>query len=37
MLRNIAQFIANSAESAPVSMMAEQAMTGAGRIAMEES
>ena len=37
MLRNIAQFIANSAEAAPVSMMAEQAMTGAGRIAMEES
>ena len=37
MLRNIAQFIANSAESAPVSMMAEQAMTGTGRIAMEES
>ena len=37
MLRNIAQFIANSAESAPVSMMAEQAMAGAGRIAMEES
>ena len=37
MLRNIAQFIANSAESAPISMMAEQAMTGAGRIAMEES
>ena len=37
MLRNIAQFIANSAESAPVSMMAEQAMTGAGRISMEES
>ncbi|MEC8158201.1 MAG: outer membrane protein assembly factor BamC [Pseudomonadota bacterium] len=37
MLRNIAQFIANSAESAPVSMMAEQAMTGAGRIVMEES
>jgi outer membrane protein assembly factor BamC len=37
MLRNIAQFIANSAESAPVSMMAEQSMTGAGRIVMEES
>jgi outer membrane protein assembly factor BamC len=37
MLRNIAQFIANSAESAPVSMMAEKAMTGAGRIALEES
>ncbi|MBL6902194.1 MAG: outer membrane protein assembly factor BamC [Luminiphilus sp.] len=36
MLRNIAQFIANSAESAPVSMMAEQAITGAGRIALEE-
>lgn len=37
MLRNIAQFIANNAESAPVSMMAGQAMTGAGRIALEES
>ena len=36
-LRNIAQFIANSAQLAPVSMMAEQAITGAGRIAMEES
>jgi outer membrane protein assembly factor BamC len=37
MLRNIAQFIANSAESAPVSMMAEQAMTGLGRIALVEA
>ena len=37
MLRNIAQFIANNAESAPVSMMAGQAMTGAGRISLEES
>lgn len=37
MLRNIAQFIANNAESAPVSMMAGQAMTGAGRIALEEA
>ncbi len=36
MLRNIAQFIANNAETAPVSMMAEQSMTGAGRIALEE-
>ena len=37
MLRNVAQFIANSVESAPVSMMAEQAMTSGGRIALEEA
>ena len=37
MLRNIAQYIANSAETSPVSMMADQSMTGAGRIEMEES
>lgn len=37
MLRNVAQYIANSAETSPVSMMADQSMTGAGRIEMEES
>lgn len=37
MLRNIAQFIANSAESAPVSMMADRAMSDSGRIALEDT
>lgn len=36
MLRNIAQFIANSGEAASVSMMAEQAMSGQGRISLVE-
>lgn len=36
MLRNIAQFIANSADAAPVSMMADRAMTDAGRITLED-
>lgn len=37
MLRNVAQFIANSADAAPVSMMADQAMGDEGRIALEET
>lgn len=37
MLRNVAQYLANSAETSPVSMMADQSMTGSGRIEMEES
>lgn len=36
MLRNVAQFIANSADAAPVSMIADRAMGGDGRIEMEE-
>ena len=36
MLRNIAQFIANSAEAAPVSMMADRAMGDDGRITLED-
>ncbi len=37
MLRNIAQFIANSADAAPVSMMADRAMGDAGRITIEDT
>lgn len=37
MLRNVAQFIANSAEAAPISMMADQAMSASGRITLEET
>lgn len=37
MLRNVAQFIANSADSAPVSMMADRAMGDSGRISMEDT
>ncbi|MDA8828247.1 outer membrane protein assembly factor BamC [Luminiphilus sp.] len=36
-LRNIAQFIANSAEAAPVSMMADRAMGDEGRVTLEDS
>lgn len=36
MLRSVAQYIANSAERAPISMMADQAISGGGRITMEE-
>jgi outer membrane protein assembly factor BamC len=36
MLRTVAQFIANSAESSPVSMMADQAISAGGKIALEE-
>jgi len=37
MLRNVAQFIANSAESAPISMMADRAMSATGRITLEDT
>jgi outer membrane protein assembly factor BamC len=37
MLRNVAQFIANSGDAIPVSMMADQAMGDSGRIALEDS
>lgn len=37
MLKAIAQFIANSTEDAPVSMMANQAITAGGKISMQES
>jgi len=36
MLRSVAQYIANSAETAPVSMMADQAISAGGRVALEE-
>ena len=36
MLRGIAQYIANSADTAPVSMMAEQAMSATGKVALTE-
>ncbi|MEM1142585.1 MAG: outer membrane protein assembly factor BamC [Pseudomonadota bacterium] len=34
MLRGVAQFIANSADTAPVSMMAEQSMSASGKVAL---
>ena len=37
MLRALAQYIANSSDSAPVSMIAEQGISGSGRISMQES
>ena len=37
MLRDVAQFIANSAEAAPVSMIADRAMGDAGRIELEDA
>lgn len=37
MLRNVAQFLANSADAAPVSMMADRAMGDAGRITIEDT
>ena len=37
MLRAISQYLANSAESAPVSMLAEQGISASGKIAMQES
>jgi outer membrane protein assembly factor BamC len=37
MLRSVAQFIANSADEAPVSMIADQAISASGRISMQES
>lgn len=36
MLRAVAQYIANSSETAPVSMIAEQSISATGRIALEE-
>lgn len=36
MLRNVSQFIANSSESAPVSMMADRSMGDSGRITLED-
>lgn len=36
MLRSVAQFIANSADTAPVSMMAEQSISAGGRVALVE-
>ena len=37
MLRAVAQYLANSAESAPVSMIAEQGISATGKISMQES
>ena len=37
MLRAVAQYIANSAESAPVSMIAEQGISAGGKISMQEA
>lgn len=37
MLRALAQYIANSADSAPVSMIAEQGITAGGKISMQEA
>ena len=37
MLRGMAQYIANSADSAPVSMIADQAISATGRISLQES
>lgn len=37
MLRNVAQYIANSGDAVPVSMMADRAMGDAGRIEFEDS
>ncbi len=36
MLRAVAQYIANSADSTPVSMVADQAISAAGKISMQE-
>lgn len=37
MLHAVAQFLANSADSAPVSMIAEQGISASGKISMQES
>ncbi len=37
MLRAVSQYVANSADSAPVSMVAEQAISAGGKISMQES
>jgi outer membrane protein assembly factor BamC len=36
MLRSVAQYIANSSETAPVSMMADQAISAGGKISVQE-
>ena len=36
MLKDVAQYLANSAETAPISMMADRAMGAAGRITLED-
>lgn len=36
MLRGVAQYIANSADTAPVSMMAEQSMSASGKVALRD-
>ncbi|MDG2460808.1 MAG: outer membrane protein assembly factor BamC [Luminiphilus sp.] len=37
MLEDVAQYLANSAESAPISMMADRAMSDSGRITLEDT
>jgi outer membrane protein assembly factor BamC len=37
MLRGVAQYIANSADTAPVSMMAEQSISASGKVFIEEA
>jgi len=37
MLQDIAQYLANSADSTPISMMADRAMSDSGRIALEDT
>lgn len=37
MLKAVAQYVANSADSAPVSMIADQAMSASGKISLQES
>ena len=37
MLRDVSQYLANSAESAPVSMMADRSMSDSGRISLEDT
>jgi outer membrane protein assembly factor BamC len=37
MLRSVAQYIANSTESAPVSMIADRAISASGRISLQEA
>ena len=37
MLRGVSQYVANSADSAPVSMVADQAISASGKITLQES
>ena len=37
MLQDVAQYLANSAETAPISMMADRAMSDSGRITLEDT